>query len=73
MYANRLQAETEFFLYLLEHYARRKGVPAHRVLTEWDDAGATVRIRDNYVMYHSEALENAFRDIDSILAGDRSQ
>jgi hypothetical protein len=69
MYANRLPAETEFFLYLLEQYARHRGASAKDALSEWDAAGATARIRENYDIYHAEALDNAFQDIDAMLAG----
>ncbi|MDR2380872.1 MAG: DUF3791 domain-containing protein [Bifidobacteriaceae bacterium] len=68
MYANRLPAATEFFLYLLEQYARHRGVSAASALAEWDASGATARIRQNYDLYHVEALSNAFADIDAMLA-----
>ncbi|MDR1186528.1 MAG: DUF3791 domain-containing protein [Bifidobacteriaceae bacterium] len=72
MYANKLPAETEFFLYLLEQYARHCGLSAADVLAEWDEAGIVARIRENYDIYHAEALDNAFMDIDSMRAGDRT-
>ena len=69
MYANKLPPASEFFLFLLEHYARHRGICAAAALAAWDEAGATQRIRENYDLYHQEALENAFADIDAMLAG----
>jgi hypothetical protein len=69
MYANKLPAETAFFLYLLEQYARRAGVAAPVALAKWDASGATARIRQNYDIYHAEALDNALDDIESMLSG----
>jgi hypothetical protein len=70
MYANRLPAESEFFLYLLEQYARHRELAADAALAEWDAAGTTARIRENYDIYHAEALDNAIADIDAMLAED---
>nr|WP_165170271.1 DUF3791 domain-containing protein [Adlercreutzia sp. ZJ473] len=63
--------ETEFFIFLIECYAEAKGRPAGDVLQEWDAHGITQEIYDNYEMYHSERIENAFEDIDSLLATGR--
>lgn len=59
-----MKKETDFFLYLLEHYAAAKGTTADRVLQEWDRLHLTELIYDLYEMYHCERLENAFDDID---------
>jgi len=63
-----LPRETEFFIYLLEHYAAYKGVPAGQVMDDWRSRGLDREIMDNYEMYHTERLENAFADIDSLIA-----
>ncbi|MDR1078358.1 MAG: DUF3791 domain-containing protein [Propionibacteriaceae bacterium] len=68
MYANKLAPETEFFLFLLEHYARHHDITAGEALARWDAAGLTAHVRDNYERYHQEALTNAFADIDQQLA-----
>jgi hypothetical protein len=68
MYANRLPQQSEFFLYLLEQYARSRGLSAAETLARWDAAGTTARIRENYDIYHAEALENAFAEVDAMLA-----
>jgi len=60
--------EAEFFIYLLERYADYKNQGADEVLRKWDEAGITQMIYDLYEIYHVERLENAFVDIDEILA-----
>ena len=59
-----MSKEISFFIYLLEHYAAYKGLPAGDVLALWNKLGLTDFFYDMYEMYHSEALENAFADID---------
>lgn len=68
MYAHKLPVETEFFLFLLEHYAQHVDRRPADVLQDWDDAGVTATIRENYDIYHQEALTNAFADIDRLMA-----
>lgn len=63
-----MSQETEFFIFLIEQYAAHKGVSAGEILRIWDERGVTDFIRDMYEMYHQEALENAFADIDSLVA-----
>ena len=60
--------EMKFFLYLLERYAARKGLRTGDVLKTWDACGITMTIFDGYPEYHTERLENAFADIDSLTA-----
>ena len=57
-----------FFIYLLEHYAAYRNRKTGDVLKEWDQKQITQKIYDNYWGYHTERLENAFADIDSLLA-----
>lgn len=61
--------EMDFFIFLLEQYAAAKGTTADRILRQWDDAGVTDTIYGMYERYHSEAIENAFDDIDRIIFG----
>ena len=63
--------ELEFFLFLLERYAGARIRMAGDVLREWDERGVTQQIFDGYFLYHQEALENAFADIDSLVATGR--
>lgn len=60
--------EMKFFLFLIERYARRKDAFTGDVLREWDTKGITQEIFGIYWIYHQEALENAFFDIDSLMA-----
>ena len=60
--------EMKFFAYLLEYYTDYKGKSTKKVLEEWDQHQITQIIYDNYWGYHAERLENAFEDIDSLLA-----
>lgn len=59
---------SRIFIYLLERYADYKNQGADEVLRKWDAAGITQLIYDLYEIYHVERLENAFVDIDEILA-----
>lgn len=63
-----MSKEFRFFTYLLESYASYKNMSADEVLKSLDEKNLTDFVFDMYEMYHSEALENAFADIDSLLA-----
>ena len=63
-----MSKEMTFFIYLLEKYAEEKGRLASDVLRQWDALGLTDFFYDMYERYHSEALENAFEDIDAHVA-----
>lgn len=63
-----MSAELTFFLFLLERYAAAKSRTASDVLREWDRADVSDFIFDMYEIYHQEAIENAFADIDSLVA-----
>ena len=65
---NELNKEMEFFIYLLENYAAYKNSSSDKILTLWDNAGVTDLIYNMYERYHSEDLQNAFDDIDTLLA-----
>ena len=66
-----MSEEMDFFIYLLESYADHKKMTADEVLHEWDDHGITQTIYDGYWGYHTEAIENAYEGIDSLLATGR--
>lgn len=59
--------EMEFFIYLVEHYAYSKGKNAKEVLDLFEKKGVTKLIYDMYEKYHTESIENAYKDIDKIL------
>ncbi len=63
-----MKKETQFFIYLLEHYAHYKNMKAAEVLNLWDRLALTNFIYDMYEMYHCERLENAFEDIDNLIS-----
>ena len=68
-----MSKQSEFFLYLLERYAEYKGTRADKVLAEWTRLGVADLIYDMYEIYHCERLENAFDDIDRIIAEKSNQ
>lgn len=63
-----LTNEMEFFTYLLEHYAVYKNTTADKVLAEWNELHLTDFIYDMYERYHTERIENAYEDIDKLIA-----
>ena len=63
-----LSDEFKFFIFLLEQYAEYKKMTANDVINEWEKHGIIEKIFDNYWMYHTEHIGNAFKDIDSLLA-----
>lgn len=63
-----MSEQLKFFLFLIERYARHKGKSTGEVMKEWDARGITQEIYDGYLEYHTERIENAFDDIDSLLA-----
>jgi len=60
--------EMKFFLFLIERYANHKERLTGDVLREWDAKGLTQEIFDGYWQYHQEAIQNAYHDIDSLIA-----
>ena len=69
-----MSAELAFFSFLLEEYADYKNTTAPEVLKTWDATvlfekmTLTEYIMEKYFVYHIEAIENAFKDIDSLIA-----
>ena len=60
--------EMRFFIYLLEHYAEYKNRSAAEIIAEWDRLNLTDFIYNLYEIYHSESINNAFADIDTLVA-----
>lgn len=58
----------EFFIFLIENYAQYKNTTADKVMKLWDRLELTDFIYDMYERYHIERLENAFEDIDRLVA-----
>jgi hypothetical protein len=63
-----MSRETSFFIYLIERYAAYKKTSADRILALWDSLDLTDFVYDMYELYHSERLQNAFDDIDVLIA-----
>lgn len=63
-----MSKEMEFFIFLLENYAADNNLSATEVFNTWKSAGIIDNIFDMYEFYHSERLENAYEDIDRLLA-----
>lgn len=62
-----MSKEMEFFTFLMEQYARYKNTTADKVLHQLDELKLTDYVFGMYEMYHSEAIENAFADIDKLI------
>ena len=68
-----MSAKMEFFSFLLEEYAEYKNMTAPEILKIWDKTvlfeklTLTNYILEKYFVYHIEAIENAFKDIDHLL------
>lgn len=60
--------EMEFFIFLIEQYAYYKKTTADKVMKQWDELNLTDFIYDMYELYHVERLQNAFDDIDELIA-----
>lgn len=65
---NKISKELNFFIFLLEQYAVYKNETSYSVLKRWDGLELTELIFDMYEIYHIEAIENAFDDIDSMIS-----
>lgn len=59
--------EMEFFTFLMEQYAQYKNTTADKILRQLDELNLTDYIFNMYEMYHIEALENAYADIDKLI------
>ena len=64
----KLTKEFRFFTYLLESYAAYKETTADQILQALDEKHLTQFVFDMYELYHSERIENAFADLDSLIA-----
>ncbi|MCI9457619.1 MAG: DUF3791 domain-containing protein [Oscillospiraceae bacterium] len=63
-----MSKEFRFFTFLLESYAKHKGITAAEVLKALDEKDLTDFIYQMYEIYHVEAIENAYMDIDSLIS-----
>jgi len=63
-----MSKETRFFIYLLERYAEHLGVTADVAYRRLAERGLVDYAVGMYELYHVEALDNAFADLDQRLA-----
>lgn len=59
--------EMDFFTFLMEQYAQYKNTTADKVLRKLDELNLTDYVFNMYELYHVEAIENAFADIDKLI------
>lgn len=59
--------EMELLSFLMEQYATYKGTTANNILAQFEEKKLTDFVYSMYERYHTEALENAFDDIDRLL------
>ena len=59
-----MSKEFSFFIYLIERYAAHLGVTADVAYRRLSDKGLVDYAIGMYELYHVEAIENAFADLD---------
>lgn len=62
-----MEKEMEFFIYLIEHYANYKNTTTEMIINKLDELNLTNYIYNMYEIYHQEAIQNAFDDIDKLI------
>ena len=63
-----MSKEFKFFIYLLERYAEHLGVTADIAYRRLAEKNLVDYAVDMYELYHVEAIENAFADLDEKLS-----
>lgn len=63
-----MDKEMEFFIFLIENYAAYKNIGADEVMKTLDELDLVDYIYSMYERYHQESIENAYKDIDSLIA-----
>ena len=59
-----MSKEFSFFIYLIERYAAHLGVTADVAYSRLSEKGLVDYAIGMYELYHVEAIENAFADLD---------
>lgn len=62
-----MSKKMEFFTFLMEQHAHYKNTTADKVLHQLDELNLTDYVFNMYELYHVEALENAYNDIDKLI------
>lgn len=63
-----MSKEMEFYIYLMEKYSEYKNVSTTDIVNKLEQLKLTDFIYSMYEMYHIEAIENAFNDIDKLIS-----
>ena len=63
-----MSKELKFFIFLLETYAYDRNIPTADILRRLEEKNLVQEVYDGYPIYHIERIENAYEDIDSLLA-----
>ncbi len=63
-----MEKQMEFFIYLLEKYSEYKNQSTSTIINKLDELNLTNLVYDMYEKYHTEAIENAFKDIDELIS-----
>ena len=60
--------ELKFFIFLLEKYAYDKNIPTADIFRELEKKNLVQEVYDGYEVYHTERIENAYEDMEHLLA-----
>mgnify|MGYP003181686494 CR=1 FL=1 len=63
-----MSKEMEFYIYLIEKYSEYKNIFTTDITNKLEKLELTDYICSMYEMYHIEAIENAFNDIDKLIS-----
>ena len=63
-----MNKEFEFFTYLVESYSIYKNINTCEVMKILDEKELTDFVYNMYELYHVESIENAFKDMDSLIS-----
>ena len=66
-----MNEELKFFIFLLEKYAYDRNIPTAEILRRLEEKNLVQEVYDGYLIYHVERIENAYDDIDNLLATGR--
>lgn len=66
-----MNEELKFFIFLLEKYAYDRNIPTAEILCRLEEKNLVQEVYNGYPVYHIERIENAYEDIDSLLATGR--
>lgn len=62
-----MSKEMEFFIFLIEQYAFHKHSNAQVIMKNLEKKKLTEYVLNMYERYHTESLDNAFKEIDNLI------